>query len=71
MKLDNACNIVAGSSLMRAIRRKYGEEWNDIEWLRSMLAHYAHKLERESNIDGTLDEMEEVAGEISGDIAAA
>lgn len=38
MKLDNACGIVAGSSLMRAIRRKYEEGWRDVAWLRSMLA---------------------------------
>ena len=71
MKRDNACRIVAGSSLMQAIRRRHGSRWTNMPQFRSMLAHYAYELEREINIDGVLDEMEEVAGEISGDAAAA
>ena len=71
MKRDNACNIVAGSSLMLAVRRKYGDGWRDIPWVRLMLAGYARALECERDTDCILDKMEDAAGRISGDTAAA
>ena len=64
MKYTNACDIVAGSSLVAALKDRYGPEWKDLEWVRTMLAGYAGALEGTNKPDKVLDEMKTLAEHI-------
>lgn len=64
MKYTNACRIVAGSSLVSALKLRYGPEWKDLEWARTMLAGFAGALEGTDNPDSVLDAMEVEASRI-------
>lgn len=61
MRFDNAAKIVAQSALMTAIVQRYGENWKNIEWIRTMLAGYVGALEGTVSPDEVLDEMEDTA----------
>ena len=61
MRFDNAAEIVARSALMTAIIQRYGENWKDIGWIRTMLAGYVGALEGTASPDEVLDEMEDTA----------
>lgn len=71
MRYDNACKVVAGSSLMSAIHRRYGYGWRRILSIRMMLAGYVGALEGAAEPDPVLDEMEEMASKIENNAAAA
>ena len=64
MRHDNACRIVAGSSLMGAIYNRYGCGWVDRLWVRVMLAGFVGALEGAAEPDPVLDEMEHTAKRI-------
>lgn len=61
MRFDNAAKIVAQSALMTAIVQRYGENWQNIGWIRTMLAGYVGALEGTGSPDEVLDEMEDTA----------
>lgn len=65
MRFDNAAKIVAQSALMTAIVQRYGENWQTIGWIRTMLAGYVGALEGTVSPDEVLDEMEDTARRIS------
>ena len=70
MRHDNACRIVANSSLMTAVVRQYGPRWEKIGWVRAMLAGFVGALEGASELDPVLDEMRDMAGRIRNGTAA-
>ncbi len=61
MRFDNAAKIVAQSTLMTAIVQRYGENWQNIGWIRTMLAGYLGALEGTTSPDEVLDEMDDMA----------
>ena len=70
MRHDNACHIVANSSLMTAVVRRYGPRWEKIGWVRAMLAGFVGALEGASEPDAVLDEMRDMARRIRNGTAA-
>ena len=71
MRYDNACRIVARSSLMSAIVERFGWGWVDVLWIRVMLAGFVGALEGTNKPDSILDEMEDTASSIREAVAAA
>lgn len=67
VRYENACDIVAGSTLVSALKSRYGEEWKNLEWAKTMLASFAGALEGTDSPDHVLDEMKAMAARIRGD----
>lgn len=71
MRFDKACRTVANSSLMAAVRIRYGRRWTRILWAKMMLAGFVGALEGAPDPDPVLDEMERMAGRITKNAVSA
>lgn len=64
MRFDKACRMVANSSLMAAVRIRYGRGWTRMLWAKMMLAGFVGALEGAPDPDPVLDEMDDMASRI-------